>query len=233
MNKKNLFLIFIIIIAIIIASVLFINQEGKEEPIIIDDRDEPENNEPENNPSLIMQTNRGNIKIELFKNSAPKTVANFLKLSKERFYNGTKFHRIIPQFMIQAGDPNSRDNNWADDGMGGPGYAFEDEINPWSLGLDEPAIAQLQAEGFIFNKELESHKLERGILAMANSGPNTNGSQFFIITAKETSWLNGRHTSFGKVLEGMAAVDAISILPKNSNDHPTIDIIINNIEIIK
>lgn len=228
MNKKNLILIFIIIIlAIICAVFLIIKKTSKAD--ISDVADSAE--KAEVNPIIIMQTNRGNIKLELFQKSAPKTVENFLKLAQEGFYNQTKFHRIIPNFMIQAGNPNSKDNNWADDGTGGPGYAFEDEINPWSLGLNEPAIAKLQAEGLIFNQDLQSYKLERGILAMANSGPNTNGSQFFIITAQETPWLNGRHTAFGRVIDGMAVVDAISMLPKNSNDHPSIDVVINNIEI--
>ena len=100
--------------------------------------------------TAIMKTNFGNIALELFKSDAPKTVENFAKLANEGFYNGTKFHRVIKGFMIQGGDPNSKDNDWSNDGMGGPGYKFADEINP--------------------------NKLVRGVLAMANSGPDTNGS---------------------------------------------------------
>lgn len=182
------------------------------------------------NPIVLMQTNRGNIKLELFINSAPKTVENFLNLAQKGFYNRIKFHRIIPNFMIQTGDPNSRDSNWVDDGTGGPGYKFQDEINPESIELDQNTIQMLEEQGYVFNKNLESRKLERGILAMANSGPNTNGSQFFIVTAQSTPWLDGRHTAFGAVIDGMAVVDAISQVPRNQNDHPTIDVVINNVE---
>lgn len=143
---------------------------------------------------ITLKTNLGDIKLELFENDAPKTVANFIKLSKDGFYNGTRFHRVIKDFMIQGGDPNSKDDNWADDGMGGPGYQFEDEIN--------------------------SHKLVRGVLAMANAGPNTNGSQFFIVTAQATPWLDGKHTAFGRVMEGMDVVDKIEAIQTFANDNP-------------
>ncbi|HEY4499900.1 MAG TPA: peptidylprolyl isomerase [Candidatus Paceibacterota bacterium] len=150
-----------------------------------------------------MKTNFGDIKLELFQKDAPKTVENFLKLAREGFYSSTKFHRVIPNFMIQGGDPNTKDANWADDGQGGPGYTFADEIN--------------------------SYKLVRGTLAMANSGPNTNGSQFFIITAQSTPWLDGKHTAFGRVLEGMEVVALIEALTRNGNDHPFQDAIISAI----
>lgn len=143
---------------------------------------------------VTLKTNLGDIKLELFDKDAPKTVANFIKLSKEGFYNGTRFHRVIKDFMIQGGDPNSKDNDWSNDGMGGPGYKFEDEFN--------------------------NNKLVRGVLAMANSGPNTNGSQFFIVTAEETPWLDGKHTAFGKVIEGMDIVDKIEALKTYENDNP-------------
>ncbi|KKQ41844.1 MAG: Peptidyl-prolyl cis-trans isomerase [Parcubacteria group bacterium GW2011_GWE2_37_8] len=153
--------------------------------------------EPENINKMsivILKTNLGDIKVELFEKDAPKTVANFVKLSKEGFYNGTRFHRVIKDFMIQGGDPNSKDDNWSNDGMGDPGYKFEDEFN--------------------------SHKLVRGVIAMANSGPNTNGSQFFIVTAKETPWLDGKHTAFGKVIEGMDVIDKVEALKTYENDNP-------------
>lgn len=158
-----------------------------------------------NNKIILMKTNFGNIKLELFERDAPKTVANFLKLAKEGFYKNTKFHRVIKDFMIQGGDPNSKDNDWSNDGTGGPGYKFEDEIN--------------------------QNKLVRGTLAMANSGPNTNGSQFFIVTAKETSWLDGKHTVFGKVIEGMENVDKIENVEtdETKGDHPKKDVIISEI----
>jgi cyclophilin family peptidyl-prolyl cis-trans isomerase len=152
-----------------------------------------------------LKTNFGDIKIELFAKDAPKTVANFANLAQSGFYNSTKFHRVIPEFMIQGGDPFSRDNNWDDDGFGGPGYVFEDEIN--------------------------QHKLVRGTLAMANSGPNTNGSQFFIVTADATPWLDGRHTAFGRVISGMEVVAQIESLPRNANDHPLENAVIQSIVI--
>jgi cyclophilin family peptidyl-prolyl cis-trans isomerase len=106
----------------------------------------------------IIQTNHGPINVELFPDDAPKTVANFVKLVNDGFYEGVVFHRVIPDFMIQGGDPTGT-------GSGGPGYSFEDEFN--------------------------DHKVERGALAMANAGPNTNGSQFFIVTTDAAPWLDG------------------------------------------
>lgn len=156
----------------------------------------------------VMKTNTGDIMFELFPKDAPKTVENFVRLSREGFYNGVKFHRVIKGFMIQGGDPLSKDDDWSDDGAGGPGYQFEDEIN--------------------------AHKLVRGMLAMANSGPDTNGSQFFIVTAEATPWLDGKHTVFGRITAGMETVDKIENLPtdKSRGDHPTQDMIITSIEII-
>src|SRR5881398_2882330 len=122
-------------------------------------------------------TNHGPIEVELFDDDAPKTVENFRKLAQDGFYDGVIFHRVIPDFMIQGGDPTGT-------GMGGPGYQFEDEIN--------------------------KHRIERGALAMANAGPNTNGSQFFIVTADACPWLDGLHTVFGRVTSGMDVVNAIS-----------------------
>src|SRR2546430_3287964 len=123
-----------------------------------------------------MQTNQGTIELELFDEDAPKTVENFKKLAGDGFYDGVIFHRVIPDFMIQGGDPTGT-------GTGGPGYQFEDEFN--------------------------EHKVVRGAFAMANAGPNTNGSQFFIVTADATPWLDGKHTVFGQVTDGMDVVDAI------------------------
>ncbi|MCU0680356.1 MAG: peptidylprolyl isomerase [Planctomycetes bacterium] len=135
------------------------------------------------------------------------TVNNFFNLAQEGFYNGTKFHRVIKDFMIQGGDPNSKDDDWSNDGMGGPGYKFGDEFN--------------------------KHTLVRGSLAMANSGPNTNGSQFFIVTAESTPWLDGKHVNLGEVIEGMDVVDKIENMDTNENDHPLKDATINSIELIK
>ena len=169
------------------------------------------NTPPEDTADVIaeLDTNFGLIELVLFTKDAPKTVANFSKLAKDRFYNGTKFHRVIKGFMIQGGDPNSKDNDWSDDGRGGPGYTFGDEIN--------------------------SRKLVRGVVAMANSGPNTNGSQFFIVTAESTPWLDGKHTVFGRVTKGMDVVDKIENVPTDTTkgDHPTQDVVIQEVKIIK
>ena len=121
-------------------------------------------------------TSRGLIKVELFADKAPLTVANFVNLAKHGFYDGLNFHRVIPDFMIQGGCPEGS-------GRGGPGYRFEDETN-------------------------NGVRHERGVLSMANAGPNTNGSQFFITHIK-TDWLDGKHTVFGKVVEGLDVVDAV------------------------
>lgn len=146
----------------------------------------------------VMRTNAGDITFELFADKSPQTVQNFIKLANEGFYNGTRFHRVIPGFMIQGGDPNSRDDNarssW---GTGGPGYQFADEIN------DVPLTA--------------------GVLAMANAGPNTNGSQFFIVTADATPWLDGKHTAFGRVTNGMDVVMTIEAVPTNAGDQPVLE----------
>ncbi len=155
----------------------------------------------------ILKTNFGDIKIKLYGEDSPLTVNNFLNLAQDGFYNGTKFHRVITDFMIQGGDPNSKDDDWSNDGTGGPGYKFKDEIN--------------------------NRKLVRGSLAMANVGPNTNGSQFFIVTAEATPWLDGKHTNFGEVIEGMDVVSKIEAVEKNQNDHPIEDVVIKGIELIK
>jgi cyclophilin family peptidyl-prolyl cis-trans isomerase len=145
-----------------------------------------------------MQTNHGAIEIELFDEDAPKTVENFLKLSRDGFYDGLIFHRVIPDFMIQGGCPEGT-------GTGGPGYTFEDEFN--------------------------DHKIVRGALAMANAGPNTNGSQFFFVTTEAAPWLDGKHTVFGEVTSGMDAVDAIEKAPTGAGDTPVEDAVIERIEV--
>lgn len=154
----------------------------------------------------VIKTNYGDIKVKFYNQDSPVTVNNFLKLSAEKFYDGTKFHRVIKDFMIQGGDPNSKDDDWSNDGTGGPGYAFQDEFN--------------------------KHPLVKGSLAMANSGPNTNGSQFFIVTADATPWLDGKHTNFGEVTEGMEVVDKIGLVKVNENDHPMEDVTIIGVELL-
>jgi cyclophilin family peptidyl-prolyl cis-trans isomerase len=148
--------------------------------------------------NATLHTNHGPIAVELYPDAAPKTVENFAKLARDGFYDGVIFHRVIPDFMIQGGDPTGT-------GSGGPGYSFEDEIN--------------------------EHKVTRGALAMANAGPNTNGSQFFIVTADACPWLDGKHTVFGRVTDGMDVADKISELPRDSGDRPREDAVMERVEL--
>jgi peptidyl-prolyl cis-trans isomerase B (cyclophilin B) len=148
--------------------------------------------------TATLHTNHGAISIELFDDDAPKTVENFLKLARDGFYNGVIFHRVIPDFMVQGGDPTGT-------GSGGPGYQFEDEFN--------------------------DNKVVRGALAMANAGPNTNGSQFFIVTTEAASWLDGKHTVFGRVTDGMDVVDTISALETDARDRPREDVAIERVDV--
>ena len=145
-----------------------------------------------------MHTNHGAIELELFDEAAPKTVDNFVKLSKDGYYDGLIFHRVIRDFMIQGGCPQGT-------GTGGPGYEFEDEIN--------------------------ENKIVRGALAMANAGPNTNGSQFFIVTTDAAPWLDGKHTVFGRVTSGMDAVDSIEGTETGAQDRPVNDAVIERVEV--
>ena len=179
---------------------------------------------------IIMHTNKGDVKIALYPELAPKTVENFLGLAEKNYYSGIIFHRVISDFMIQGGDPTGT-------GMGGEsifGEQFEDEFTPYLYNL-------------------------RGSLSMANAGPNTNGSQFFIVTASNvpanmlgqmegagypeeiieayrenggTPWLDQRHTVFGHVLEGMDIVEAIDKVETNPSDRPLEDILIESIEVL-
>lgn len=160
-------------------------------------------------------TSEGSIVVRLFEKDAPVTVKNFLELAEGKrewtdprdrkkkqspLYHGTIFHRVIPDFMIQGGDP-------AGTGMGGPGYQFQDETKGSPHKFDQP-----------------------GKLAMANAGPNTNGSQFFI-TVAPTQWLTGNHTIFGEVVEGQNIVEKISKVPRDSQDRPKKDVVLNSVAI--
>ena len=151
------------------------------------------------NRNAIVETNKGNFKIELFEDKAPITTENFIKLANDGFYNGLIFHRVIQGFMIQGGCPEGT-------GRGGPGYSIKDEFHP----------------------DLK-HECE-GILSMANAGPNTGGSQFFI-TVAPTPHLDNHHSVFGKVIEGMDVVMGISKAQKDRNDRPLSEIKINKVEI--
>jgi cyclophilin family peptidyl-prolyl cis-trans isomerase len=137
--------------------------------------------------TAVIATSAGEIRLELWADQAPQTVGNFAGLAGRGFYDGTIFHRVIRDFMIQGGCPKGT-------GTGGPGYNFPDEINP--------------------------RKLVRGTLAMANAGPNTNGSQFFIVTAQATPWLDGAHTGFGQVVAGEDVLEAIATTTTGPGDRP-------------
>lgn len=166
-------------------------------------------------PRAMFVTSEGTFKAELKPEYAPVAVANFVDLAtgqrewrdprdgrrkSEPLYNGTIFHRVIPDFMIQGGDPEGT-------GRGGPGYRFEDETPPGGPSFDRA-----------------------GLLAMANAGPNTNGSQFFVTVAK-APWLNNKHTIFGEVVEGMEVVDKISTVPTGAEDRPASDVVLERVEI--
>ena len=227
-NKKGI-LIAALVIILIAALGFEINQlsrNGEKNNGTVNLETEINNEEKvvEENKIAVIETGKGNIKLELFVNEAPKTVENFVKLSNENFYDGIKFHRVISDFMIQSGDPISKGilgtdfvydpknnpNNLPIAGTGGPGYKFDDEINPWSLGLSGEEIEELENKyGYHYTHDLQSHKMTVGALAMANSGPDTNGSQFFIVTEKDQPHLDGRHTVFGKVIEGIEIVRSI------------------------
>jgi len=155
------------------------------------------------NPKAVIHTNQGDITVELYPDIAPKAVKNFIELSKRGYYNGVIFHRVIKNFMIQGGDPTGT-------GRGGKsiyGKVFENEYKP-NVVFDKP-----------------------GLLAMANRGPNTNGSQFFI-TVRPTPWLNGGYTIFGKVIDGFDVVKKIENTPVGAMDKPLKDQVIKNIEVI-
>ncbi len=184
----------------------------------------------EKGPKAIIKTNRGDVTIQLFPEHAPKTVENFIGLAKKGYYEGVIFHRVIPDFMIQGGDPTGT-------GMGGESFfggQFEDE----------------------FSRELFNF---RGALSMANAGPNTNGSQFFIVTNENvqanminqmtgagypeevvelykkggTPWLDFRHSVFGHVVEGMSVVDEIGNVQRGPQDRPVHDVVIESVEIVE
>lgn len=236
------------------------------------------------NPQVILQTNMGNITLELYPKIAPKTVTNFVELAegkkafidpnsgkeiKRPYYDGLVFHRVIDGFMIQGGDILGN-------GSGGPGYKFEDEISAKVLGLDKiPASSSqmymrevqqyvfkklniqsqeeldkrieevkqelakamqegvsvaevLQASGYHFQNDLQSMPVKKYTIAMANSGPNTNGSQFFI-NLNDNEYLNGKHTVFGKVIDGFEIVDKIGKVETAANDRPVKDVVIEKV----
>lgn len=184
MNKN-----YIIGIVILIAILLYLNMPSKNM-----------------NRIAVFETNVGTFKVEMYEDKAPMTTKNFIDLVQRKYYDGTRFHRVIAKFMIQGGDPLSKDvsqkERW---GTGGPGFRIDDE----------------------FGKELSNIK---GTISMANSGPNTGGSQFFINVAANT-FLDGKHAVFGKVIDNYELVEKISKVETDSGDKPIDDVIINKITI--
>jgi cyclophilin family peptidyl-prolyl cis-trans isomerase len=150
-------------------------------------------------PKARIKTNLGEIVLELFSDKVPNTCENFIKLASEGFYNGVIFHRVIPNFMIQGGDPTGT-------GGGGPGYTFADEFHP------------------------QLRHTKPGLLSMANAGPNTNGSQFFI-TVAPTPWLDNKHSIFGEVIEGMDVVNKIANTERDARDKPLKDVVMESVVI--
>jgi cyclophilin family peptidyl-prolyl cis-trans isomerase len=196
--KKIILIVSLLIIIILISIFIFSeknNLEEKQEEIII-------NQENYMNYIITIQTNKGEIKFETYSQEAPNTVKNFISLANKGFYDNVIFHRVIDGFMIQTGDPTGT-------GRGGPGYTFNDEINPDS---------EIYKKGYL-----------KGIVAMANAGPNTQGSQFFIMVADYP--LPPAYTIFGKVISGQETADSISLVEKDNNDKPFQDIIIEKIVI--
>lgn len=203
--------------------------------------------------TAIIHTSMGNIELELYGDDAPKTVDNFIKLSEKGYYDNLTWHRVIKGFMIQSGDPKG-------DGTGGEsadGGTFADEINADYLGLDKEIVGSTQAvygqlstedkpkyasstvkayyesKGYKYDSTLKSHKIEAGSLAMANYGPDTNGSQFFIVTDSPQPHLDGQHTVFGKVTKGLDVVKAIAAVPVDENDKPTEPVTIKSVQIVE
>lgn len=158
----------------------------------------------ENNMSYIvtLETTKGEMKFTTYKDDAPNTVKNFITLAEKGFYDGVIFHRVIDGFMIQGGDPTGT-------GMGGPGYTFDDEIN--------------------INSYIYKEGYKKGVVAMANAGPNTQGSQFFIMVADYP--LPSNYTIFGKLIEGQDVADSIAKVEKNENDKPIEDVIIKKVTV--
>ena len=200
MNKLY---ILVIVIVVIVGGYFFLVQDRGEEST---DRDTAT---PLSKDMIaIIQTNFGEITLELFASDAPKTVENFMKLAEAGFYIDTKFHRVIKGFMIQGGDPLSIDNALKDRwGTGGPGYTFADEIHA-------------------------NNRNVAGTIAMANSGPNTNGSQFFINTA-DNNFLDAKHTVFGKVIAGSDVLATIESTAVGSQDRPIDDVIVESVTITR
>jgi len=268
LNKNYLALILIPAILILGLALIYAQNRG----LSTSTKEEPMKEAVQNTVKTIINTTYGEIELELWPDLAPNTVDNFVKLAGEGFYTDTYFHRVIPDFMIQGGCPNTKDDNRMNDGQGGPGYTFEDECYEEGDAISGRIETQADME-LIWNRLIVPHIQQNrtpnteiaevvkecqmaqsldpvkaytveqykefadfehdiyarilkapvlyGNIAMANSGPNTNGSQFFIVTKKDgTPWLNGKHTVFGKVKSGMDIVHEIEQLPRDARDNP-------------
>jgi cyclophilin family peptidyl-prolyl cis-trans isomerase len=195
MNKNQLlWLGGIIVVIAILAGIQWV-QNSKSDSTSVNTSTNTTTMQPQSMHTVTIETNKGTIVFETYDTDAPKTVQNFITLAQKGFYNGLIFHRVIEGFMIQGGDPTGT-------GMGGPGYKFADELNP-----NTPSYQQ----GYL-----------RGVVAMANAGPNTNGSQFFIM--HQDNELPHLYTIFGKVTSGMDVVDAIASVATTTNDRPASDV---------
>jgi len=195
------YIISILVLAVVAFGIWFITKDSQSTKPEINNINKVEEKK---NMSATFHTNKGNFTVELFEKETPNTVANFVKLAKDGFYDGVKFHRVIKGFMIQGGDPLSKDDTkmafW---GTGDPGYKFADEIGP-------------------------TNRNDIGTISMANSGPNTNGSQFFI-NVNANNFLDTKHTVFGRVTSGMEVVTLIENTETNPNDRPISPVIIESI----
>lgn len=212
-RQKMIVILGLCLIAIVLGYFLFRTNENKK--VMINDIVQKNS---EKYTGATIETTMGSFKVAFLNDKSPKTVQNFTSLAKKGFYENTKFHRVIKDFMIQGGDPNSKTNDKSSYGKGGPGYSFNDEFS------DEPLV--------------------KGVMAMANSGPNTNGSQFFVITAGATPWLQGKHTAFAKVVGGLDVIEKIGNVktevctqndyynPAKHCDLPLTDVIVKKISLI-
>lgn len=204
----------IVLVAVVVVAIVVVVGGNKKSVTPAEEEVVAENNtnnmENKNPQTALIETSLGNIKVQFYGSDAPKTVANFAKLAGEKYYDGLTFHRVIPGFMVQGGDPNCTPARSSGScGSGGPGYKFEDELNP--------------------NTQSAKDGYKKGVMAMANAGPNTNGSQFFIMVANVP--LPHSYTIFGKVLEGQDVADKISLVKTGMGDRPVEPVVIKKVTI--
>lgn len=187
----------------------------------------------------IIQTNLGTIEIDLYELYAPNSVKNFVHLSNSRYYDGTKFHRFIPNALIQGGSRNTLNSNPQDDKLGGPGYVIPDEINWESLKMSDARKNELTNLGYVSDPNVQSIGMDKYMICFASTGPNTNGSQFFIVLGNKDDQVvkgfEGVHTVFGQIVLGKEIVDSIAALPVNLDNlddpRPSRDLVIDKVTI--